>query len=154
MTYSKRDAAKIQLDRAIDCYFENDHICAITLAGASEDILNSLIELDNSEDVGAFKFLLNFFRKTNNTNIQPKEFSRGNVNLVRNWLKHANKDDCDTQCEIGERESIFMLMRAVPAYKKLTNGQLTLSMKNFSDYYYSNKARIESLFNQTSNSSS
>jgi hypothetical protein len=153
MTYSKLDAAKIQLDRAIDCYFENDHICAITLAGASEDILNSLIELHNSEAVGAFKHLLNFYRKTNNTNIQPKEFSRKIANQVRNWLKHG-KDDADSECEIGERDSIFMLMRAVPAYRKLTNGQLTVNMKKFSDYYESNKARIESLFNQTTSNSS
>ena len=141
---SKFDAARIQLDQAIECFFAGNHICAITLAGAAEDILNALIESTGRGDVGAFTFLHEFYQRKTGTQVPAKIFSREIANPVRNWLKHG-KDDADTSCEIGERDSVFMFMRAVPAYTQLTNHR-TVNMQKFFDYYENNKTQIESLF--------
>lgn len=46
-TYTKHELAEHQLDRAIRLLLdENDPICAITLAGAAEEILGRLVELE------------------------------------------------------------------------------------------------------------
>jgi hypothetical protein len=42
--YSKRDLARVQLERAITLHVdEHDHVSAITLAGAAEEILGKLL---------------------------------------------------------------------------------------------------------------
>jgi len=83
-TYTKQEIAELQLDRAI-CIFldEQDFISAITLAGAAEEILGELLELQGKTSAltdivnecvnlgnaighewktGTFKHMMNFFR--------------------------------------------------------------------------------------------
>ncbi len=83
-TYTKQEIAELQLDRAI-CIFldEQDFISAITLAGAAEEILGELLELQGKTSaltdivnecvnlgntigyewkIGTFKHMMNFFR--------------------------------------------------------------------------------------------
>jgi hypothetical protein len=83
-TYTKQELAEIQLDRAIRIFLdEQDLISAITLAGAAEEILGELLELQGKTSAltdivnecvhlgktigsewktGTFKHMMNFFR--------------------------------------------------------------------------------------------
>lgn len=88
MTISKLDAAQIQLDSAIDHFFQGDHVCAVTLAGAAEDIFSGLLQASGQQT--PFEILHDWYQNQYNTTISKKDFSRQMLNLGRNWLKHAS----------------------------------------------------------------
>ena len=142
MVISKLDAARIQLDSAIDHFFQSDHVCAVTLAGAAEDIFAGLLKASGQQT--PFEFLHNWYQTNYNTRVSKNDFSRQIANLGRNWLKHAN-DDTDTKFDITERDSIMMLMRALPCYHKLTNSH-TAKMEKFFQYVKANITQINKLF--------
>jgi hypothetical protein len=142
MVISKLDAARIQLDSAIDHYFQGDHVCAVTLAGAAEDIFAGLLKASGQQT--PFEFLHDWYQENYNTTVSKNDFSRRIANLGRNWLKHA-EEDADTKFDITEGDSIMMLMRALPCYQKLTKSQ-TEKMKKFSQYLKTNITRINKLF--------
>ena len=98
MIISKLEAAKIQLDAAIDHFFNNDHVCSLTLAGAAEDILAWLLKADHEQS--PFEFLYDWYQREYNVTYSKRHFSRQIANLPRNWLKHA-EEDLETQFEIS-----------------------------------------------------
>lgn len=142
MIISKLDAARIQLDVAIDLFFEGDHVCAVTLAGAAEDIFAGL--LNAAGEQSPFDFLHNWYQNTYDEKVSKRKFSREMLNLGRNWLKHAN-EDTNTEFDIAERDSIMILMRAIPCYFKLTKSY-TEKMVKFRKYFKDNTAEIEKAF--------
>ena len=142
MVISKLDAARIQLDSAIDHFFQGDHVCAVTLAGAAEDIFAGLLNAAGQQS--AFEFLPDWYQKTYNKTVSKGDFSQQIANLGRNWLKHAN-DDTHTKFDITERDSIMMLMRALPCYHKLTKSH-TEKMERFFQYLKANISEINKLF--------
>lgn len=142
MIISKLDAAHIQLDAAIDHYFDDDYVCSITLAGAAEDILAGLLQASGEQS--PFEFLHEWYQKEYGVNHTKTKFSREVANLSRNWLKHAG-EDAETSLEVIKQESILMLMRALPCYHKLA-GCHTEKMENFYQYVKSNFNEIDSLF--------
>ena len=142
MVISKLDAARIQLDSAIDHFFQGDHVCAVTLAGAAEDIFAGLLNAAGQQS--AFEFLHDWYQKTYNKTVSKGDFSQQIANLGRNWLKHAN-DDTHTKFDITERDSIMMLMRALPCYHKLTKSH-TEKMERFFQYLKANISEINKLF--------
>lgn len=142
MVISKLDAARIQLDSAIEHYFQGDYVCAVTLAGAAEDIFAGLLKA--SGQLTPFEFLHDWYQKNYNTTVSKNDFSRKIANLGRNWLKHAN-EDVDTKFDITEGDSIMMLMRALPCYHKLTKGH-TEKMEKFFQYLKADITRINKLF--------
>lgn len=142
MIISKLDAARIQLDSAIDHFFRGDHVSAVTLAGAAEDIFAGLLNAAGQQS--AFEFLHDWYQKTYNKTVSKTEFSQEIANLGRNWLKHAN-DDTDTKFDITERDSIMMLMRALPCYHKLTKSH-TEKMERFFQHLKANISEINKLF--------
>jgi hypothetical protein len=142
MVISKLDAARIQLDSAIDHFFQGDHVCTVTLAGAAEDIFAGLLKAAGQQS--AFEFLHDWYQNTYNKTVSRSDFSRQIANLGRNWLKHAN-DDTHTKFDITERDSIMMLMRALPCYHKLTKSHTT-KMESFFQYMKTNKNEINKLF--------
>jgi len=142
MVISKLDAARIQLDAAIDHFFQGDHVSAVTLAGAAEDIFAGLLNAAGHQS--AFEFLHDWYQKAYGTKVSRTEFSREIANLGRNWLKHAD-EDADTQFDISERDSIMMLMRALPCYHKLTKGH-TEKMERFFQHLKANISEINKLF--------
>ncbi len=145
MVISKLDAAQIQLDTAIDHFFHGDHVCAVTLAGAAEDIFAGLLKADGQQS--AFEFLHDWYQKTYNKTVSKRDFSRQIANPGRNWLKHAD-DDAHTEFDISERDSIIMLMRALPCYAILTKSH-TETMEKFFQYYNANRNEIDKLFEST-----
>ena len=142
MVISKLDAARIQLDTAIDHFFQGDHVCAVTLAGAAEDIFAGLLKADGQQS--AFEFLHDWYQKTYNKTVSKSDFSQQIANLGRNWLKHAD-DDTHTKFDISERDSIMMLMRAVPCYHILTKSR-TERQNKFLRYLGTNRNENNKLF--------
>lgn len=61
MVISKFDAAQMQLDAAIDHFFQSDHVCAVTLAGAAEEIFAGLLKAAGEQS--AFEFLHDWYQK-------------------------------------------------------------------------------------------
>ena len=142
MVISKLDAARIQLDAAIDHFFQGEHVCAVTLGGAAEDIFAGLLKAAGQES--AFEFLHDWYQETYNKTVSKTYFSQQIANPERNWLKHAN-NDAHTEFDISERDSIMMLMRALPCYEILTKSH-TETMEKFFQYWNANRNEIDKLF--------
>ena len=145
MVITKLDAARIQLDAAIEHFFQGNHICAVTLAGAAEDIFSGLLKSNGKQS--AFEFLYDWYQQAYNTTISKSDFSRKKANQARNWLKYAD-DDTDTKYDILKQDSIMMLMRALPSYHKLTKSH-TEMMERFFQYLKANIDEINALFEPT-----
>lgn len=141
---SKLEAAKMQLDSAIQHFFADEHVCSITLAGAAEDILGGLLQ--HKGEQSPFEFLHDWYQQEYAEQITKQDFSRQLANAHRNWLKHA-KEDAGSVLEITDMDSIMMLMRAVPCYYKLTGGHST-EMDRFNEYVRRNKDRIDAMMSQ------
>jgi hypothetical protein len=142
MIISKLEAARIQLDAAIEHFFYDEHVCSLTLAGAAEDILAGLLQ--SNDEQSPFEFLHDWYQREYNVTYSKTDFSRQIANLPRNWLKHA-KEDTETQLEISKQDSILMLMRAVPCYYKLANRH-SEKMKKFNQYVNLNIKELNNLF--------
>lgn len=142
MIISKLKAAEIQLDAAIKHFFDDEHVAALTLAGASEDILAGLLKFLGEQS--AFEFLHNWYQQTNNATTSKTDFSRSIANRGRNWLKHA-QEDAETELEVTNLLSIQMLMRALPSYYTLAKTH-TPEMERFLKYVTQNMKEIDKLF--------
>jgi len=138
---TKLEAARIQLDGAIQHFFNDEHVCCVTLAGAAEDILGSLLKIKGNES--AFEFLHEWYQKEYTVEVTKRDFSREIANPDRNWLKHAD-EDANTELDITNKNSIMMLMRAVPCYHNLA-GEHSEEMKKFHKYITTNYDEINRL---------
>jgi len=141
---NKLDAAQIQLDCAIQKFFEGSHVCSVTLAGAAEEILGSLLK--NSGKQSPFEFLHEWYQTEYAVKITKRDFSREIANMPRNWLKHAD-EDADSEVDISNKDSMMLLMRAVPCYYKLT-GRHSEEMERFYEYVRFNKDEIDALMSE------
>jgi len=73
MVISKLDAARIQLDAAIEHFFQGDHVCAVTLAGAAEDIFAGLFKVKGNQS--PFEFLHDWHQQTYSVTVSTRDFS-------------------------------------------------------------------------------
>lgn len=114
MRLAKFDAAKIQLEAAIELHFDKaSFIPAITLAGAAEEILgNTLPSGQQTAKQELSQALLTKYQLT----ITEKELNDQYLNKTRNLLKHFG-DRSVTHIDIEpETESLGMLARALTNY--------------------------------------
>jgi hypothetical protein len=123
--------AKIQLDAAIDAYFEGRGIVAITLAGAAEEIFGAMLKrngIQNSiEKIASLPPLLENYKSQK----ERVEF----LNSSKNNLKHAsNKFEDDFI--ITELDPFFMIVRAL-GNSELLKIEDTETMKRFRTFYTS-----------------
>jgi len=114
------EVASVQLERALHLFQEGDHVCALTLAGAAEEILGKLVQeaglktaLDEEADlVMAMKWL------------PPGEKSRKQyiafLNFPRNSLKHRITDPAKIMPSKWESVAANMLHRACLNYRRAT----------------------------------
>ena len=142
MVVNKLEAARIQLDAAIDHYFNGNLACSITLAGAAEDILAGLTK--NAGEMDSFEFLYKSYKLVSKEELSKKSFSWDVINLARNWLKHAN-DDPETEFDLHERDALMIIMRAMPMHKRLA-GVDTDQMKRFDQYLKQNEKQVREFF--------
>lgn len=111
MDISKLDAAKRQLDTAINMYFKDAEPVSIhTLTAAAHQILMDLGRLDS---IKSFMKDTSIIRKG-----KEKEFL-ALINEDENFFKHANKDPHSLLKFIPERTEAFLL-DAVEMYMQLT----------------------------------
>jgi hypothetical protein len=125
---TQTDAARHQLEKAITLFLtEKDFICAITLAGAADGILGSLVKKRGAKTAhDDHKRLL----KKHNHGLTDKELNDLHLNLVRNALKHATEQEGVTKAYALETESIYYITRAIDNHIRLEE-QVTEIMKAF-----------------------
>ncbi len=113
-TLNKVDVAKTQLDAAIQAYMKGEHILAVTLAGAAEEIFGALCYRQNIQNaVEKIAELAPLSVISDNTNVRITY-----LNAVRNCLKHANNPTEDTFV-IADLDSFVMIVRALGNAKLL-----------------------------------
>ena len=128
--YSKFEIARHQLEQSIKFYLDDkDYICAITLAGASEEILGKLLEAKGKEND-----LTNFVNACVDINelmdgekIPRKEFVEM-ANFHRNHLKHI-VDGSDVF--VTKESARQMIDRALSNFWDLTRGKQSEIMKRY-----------------------
>lgn len=110
MHISKLDAAKRQLDTALNLYFKNgDPISIHTLTAASHQILMDLGAKSVIKDTA-------LIRKG-----MEKEYL-AIVNRAENFFKHAQRDQKEL-LEFNSKETDFLLFDAVEMYMQIANEQ-------------------------------
>jgi hypothetical protein len=119
------DVALLQLDRALDLYQAGgvqDLVCAITLAGAAEEILGRLVEGDGGTTAfGDTLELLCGMHKAAFPNDDPDPRAYATLrNKTRNDFKHIT-DNTPFAGDL-EREASSMLRRAMTNHRKLGAG--------------------------------
>ena len=115
MEYSKSKLALIQLEKAIELFFENkDYVCSITLAGASEDITRGMERRDGlSTAVDDLKSWL----KDNHPDSDLLEGFYTKANETRNMLKHHSVRG-ESYVSVGIEEAEYWLIRALINYDR------------------------------------
>lgn len=112
--YSKSQLALIQLEKAIELFFEEkNYVCCVTLAGASEDITRKMVERDGK--LPSADKLKNWFKEKYPDAIENESFYT-HANKTRNSLKHFN-DAKEMDIEINEGEAAYWLCRAFMNYE-------------------------------------
>ncbi|WP_157822488.1 hypothetical protein [Psychromonas sp. Urea-02u-13] len=123
MILSKAEIARIQIEKAVYLYaIENNYVCAITLAGAAEELLGNIIKESGGKSVigEVYEDFLCEYNKFSN-------FS-DDLNTIRNELKHSHKNpNLDHEINIGEDDCVIMLYRALASYAKAV-GTPTIKM--------------------------
>ena len=121
MRLHKIEIARRQIEIAAELFFaERDFLAVVTLAGAAEEILGSLIK--RAGEPAMIDRLLDLDKRL--TGGRSFAVVNKEVNGIRNALKHAN-DPSEDEIEIEDGEAISMLSRAVVNYVLLSNGQAT-----------------------------
>ncbi len=129
LTLDKLEIAEHQLERSLKLFLEEkDYVCAITLAGASEEILGKLLEKSGKEHaLGSFvKACVAAGKVVYNENWSHKDFA-DMANAFRNDLKHFTDGNPIT---IPREAAIEILDRAIENFFALT-GRETESMRCF-----------------------
>jgi hypothetical protein len=125
MKLHKLEIARRQLDVAADLYFsEGDYLAVITLAGAAEEILGSMLR--RTDSVAMIDHLV--FLDKELTGGRSFDTVNKEVNRVRNALKHA-RDSEEDELIVEPGEAIAMLGRAVVNYVSLTEEATPLMVR-------------------------
>ncbi|QKK01302.1 MAG: hypothetical protein HND55_00765 [Pseudomonadota bacterium] len=125
MKIHKVDAARRQIEAAIRLWEDEDHVSALTLAGAAEEILGNLLGRSN---MTSFLKRISDQAEQRQSKLPPKELYKI-VNRTKNALKHAN-DDSEDAVEFDVEDARLMVTRALINYQELT-GALTSKMSAF-----------------------
>ena len=119
LTFSKLEVAEIQLERALRLFLdEADYVSAITLAGASEEILGKLLEQQGKpHSLGSLiDACVEIGRVVHKEEWSRKEFA-DIANYFRNGLKHYTDGRSIT---ISREVAIEILDRAIDNLWELT----------------------------------
>lgn len=120
-TYSKLELAICQLEAAIDHHLnDQNYVCAITLAGAAEEILGRLLEEKGGEPVvKEFARICVGVGKVSNVESWDEKFFISLENDFRNGLKHLQNGE---SMSLSRLPSESMIDRAVENHRRLTGG--------------------------------
>lgn len=112
-TYTRLEFAERQLDRAIELFLQGDHVSALTLAGAAEDIFGGTLRLQGKTPIYDQHFSV--YREIHtliwHTLYENKDYNRER-NGARNAAKHIDgAHDATYTCDL-EKEAVDMIVRA------------------------------------------
>jgi hypothetical protein len=128
---NKIDIARRQLEMAMQIHMSNgDLICAITLAGAAEEIFRKLVGKSGGQST------VDFMKKLHDLAGKPKKINEliNAVNKVKNSLKHAD-NDAHEEIEFDEiAESRVLIIDALVNYMKLDIANAFPLMESFFPY--------------------
>jgi len=118
----KKDIALIQLETACKLYSKGNFVCAITLAGASEEIFGKIAKertgINQIED--ELNYLKNSYKSSNKEVPNDKELI-SRINKGKNSLKH-NNSGVNKWIDIDfESEAVFLIVKAVKNYFRSYN---------------------------------
>jgi hypothetical protein len=139
MKVTKQQAAEINLDTAIECFFRGNWVSAIHLAGAAEEIFGRLEEAKGGRTIPDF-----FWEKTDFKDLVSKKKDYIEVlNHFRDWIKHYHPDD-PAEVEIQEPHVVIAIMRGCLAHATYTK-QGRPSVAQFMKWQEENEGRIEKI---------
>lgn len=133
-TFTKREVAAHQLERALRLFLdESDYVCAITLAGASEEILGKLLEKSGQERaLGSFvKACVATGKNIHGEEWSPKIFVTM-ANEFRDSLKHITDGQDVT---VPKEAAVAILDRAIENYWLLTDDKTPLMQRYMEEVY-------------------
>ena len=137
MEINKRDAAVHQIKTAIDCFFAQDPVCAITLAGAAEE---SLPEPPKESDKKYYLGIIKGMRKEyymkeydlDEKDIPSEKDLIREINLIRDWLKHDKSEI--QKMEIENINAWIMIIRAITKFNAVYESAGNARMEEFADW--------------------
>ena len=118
MKLSKLDLARIQIEKAIDLFVtESEYVCALTLAGAAEEMLGNI--LYKRGELHILAELLPWYQAAHDPKITFAKLAKG-ANEARDELKHGHENpDPNYMTEVSKPLCGQMLMRAIVNYKRV-----------------------------------
>jgi hypothetical protein len=120
---SKREIAQTQLGEAINLFLASKYLCAITLAGAAEEVLARLLNQRGEISIveKSFQSIQQIREKTclSVMNEKPKNEIFNEWNSARNTLKHHSKTDDETVTINLFDEAYWMIKRCLANAEKL-----------------------------------
>jgi hypothetical protein len=130
MRLHKKEIARRQIETALDLFFsEGGPLAMITLAGAAEEILGSLLRRASKRSI--MDHLIDFDKHLTGTG-RPFKVVNEEVNGIRNSLKHAS-NPIEDELEGDHEHAVAMLARAVANYTSLAS-DATPSMLQFYEH--------------------
>jgi hypothetical protein len=114
-TLNKIDVARTQLDAAIRAYGQGEHVIAITLAGAAEEIFGAMCARKGIQNaVERIAELPQLAVISDDLKVRVSY-----LNATRNCLKHA-RDPCEDYFVMADLDSFIMIVRALGNAKFLS----------------------------------
>lgn len=142
----KSELAKLQIEKAIDLFYENNFPCSITLAGAAEEMLGNILRKNGEENI--LGELLPWFNERYNTEMSFSELAKG-ANEIRDELKHGHSyPDINHEVEVSLAYCTQMLQRAYVNYSRAV-GIPTEKMALFGRYVTENEKELFSEWSET-----
>lgn len=135
------ERAVIHINTAIQLYWDKNTLCAITLAGAAESLLDSMLRNPETNPSSSVSTALVEITKYLHKNYGVKEI---NLNLIRNANKHyeSSKQALPYLSVSPEnvRENMMIdaegqIIRAIYNFLLLSGGKISPEMRDFSSYY-------------------
>lgn len=137
MKYSPTEVATVQLDKAIALFLSGEHLCALTLAGAAEEILGRLTKASgNGNALESIAADMVPQLALEGVFVNAKQVY-DHLNHARNGAKHLLPAPV---IEVDWPDSLLMLMRAVPMAREL--GVRTASHDQFHDWLITNHETV------------
>lgn len=129
-TFSYLELAKHQMERALRLFLdEGDYVCAITLAGAGEEILGRLLEESGRQHaLGSWAdYCVQIGRDVHREDWKPQDF-KSMANAFRNCLKHHDKSDGE-DIAVPRAAAMEILDRGIENYRRLTSDLTPLMLR-------------------------
>lgn len=136
MKVHKLIIAFVHLETAIRLFLdEKNYLCALTLAGASEEILGKHLKRLGAET--AYSILVEGLKEDFKGKFSEKEIGQKFINFHRNELKHFDFSERATVEIDPEFEAISMILRAIINLTSLKI--MTENIKEFGSWIHQNR---------------